>query len=85
MATYQRVHSQSVTADQGVHNQSVAADQGVHSQSMTADQGRQSRWQPQISDSMVSLRQQIGVGIVSQHISEDLVGQSVSYVRSVRA
>ena len=52
---------------------------------MTADQGRQSRWQPQISDSMVSLRQQIGVGIVSQHISEDLVGQSVSYVRSVRA
>lgn len=72
-----------MAACQRVHSQSVTADQGVHSQSMAADQGRQSRWQPQISDSMVSLRQQISVGIVSQHISENLVGQSVSQLHEV--
>ena len=70
MAADQGVHSQSVTADQGVHSQSVAADQGVHSQS------RQSQWQP-ISDSMVSLRQQIIVGIVSRTSARTL-SQSLS-------
>ena len=48
----------------------MAADQGVHSQS------RQSQWQP-ISDSMVSLRQQIIVGIVSRTSARTL-SQSLS-------